>query len=84
MPTKTVFVVQAFEMQRKRLVPTAKANAPSESAALKRAESIAARAGGAAVIALDLDTETGEVSKAAIMARFGSVPDDLDQLVESF
>ena len=31
-----------------------------------------------------LDTETGEVSKAAILARYGEVPDDLDQLVESF
>jgi hypothetical protein len=84
MPTKTVYVVQAFETQRKRLVPTTKTDAPSESAAMKRAESIAARAGGAAVIALDLDTETGEVNKATILARLGSVPDDLDQLTESF
>jgi len=84
MVEKTVFVVQAFEMQRKKLAPTTKTDAPSESAAMKRAESIAARAGGAAVIALTLDTETGEVSKAAILARYGEVPDDLDQLMESF
>ena len=42
MVEKTVFVVQAFEMQRKKLAPTTKTDAPSESAAMKRAESIAA------------------------------------------
>jgi hypothetical protein len=49
MAVKTVYVVQAFETQRKRLVPTTKIDAPSE-----------------------------------ILARFGAVPDDLDQLTESF
>jgi 4'-phosphopantetheinyl transferase EntD len=84
MAVKTVYVVQAFETQRKRLVPTTKIDAPSESAAKKRAESIAARTGAAAAIALTLDTESGEVSAAKILARFGAVPDDLDQLTESF
>jgi len=84
MAVKTVYAVQAFETQRKKLVPTTKIDAPSESAAKKRAESVAARAGGAAVIALTLDTESGEVSQAKIIARFGAVPDDLDQLIESF
>ena len=84
MAVKTVYVVQAFETQRKRLVPTTKIDAPSESAAKKRAESIAARTGGAAVIALDVDSETGEISKATILARVGNVPDGLDQLIESF
>jgi hypothetical protein len=36
------------------------------------------------VIALTLDTESSEVSEAKILARFGDIPDDLDQLVESF
>ena len=45
---------------------------------------MAARKPGAAVITLTLDTESGEVSAAHIFVRFGAVPDDLDQLVESF
>jgi hypothetical protein len=75
MASKTVFVVQAFETHRKKLVPTTKTEARSEDQARK---------GGAAVIALTLDTESSEVSEAKILARFGDIPDDLDQLVESF
>jgi hypothetical protein len=84
MAIKTVFVVQAFETHRKRLVPTTKTEARNEASAHQQAEQVAVRKGGAAVIALTLDTESGEVSAAKILARFGAVPDDLDQLVESF
>lgn len=84
MAVKDVFVVQTFETHRKKLVPTAKTEARNEAQARSQAEQVAGRKGGAAVIALTLDTETGEVSAAKILARFGAVPDDLDQLVESF
>ena len=84
MASKTVFVVQAFETHRKKLVPTTKTEARSEDQARKQAQQVAARKGGAAVIALTLDTESSEVSEAKILARFGDIPDDLDQLVESF
>ena len=65
-------------------MPTTKTEARSEDQARKQAEQVAARKGGAAVIALTLDTESSEVSEAKILARFGDIPDDLDQLVESF
>ena len=84
MATKAVYLVQTFEVHCKKLVPTTKAEAPSESAAKRRAENIAGRKAGAVVIALDMDSETGEVSKAAILARYGHTPDDLDQVCESF
>src|SRR4051812_48904798 len=74
-------LVQAFEMHRKRLLLTTKDNAPSESAAMKRAEAIATRKAGVAVIRITGDDETFEVSEAKVLARFGDVPDDLDQMV---
>src|SRR3954454_24856112 len=70
MASKTVFVVQAFETHRKKLVPTTKTEARSEDQARKQAEQFAARKGGAAVVALTLDTESSAVSEAKILARF--------------
>jgi len=82
MAAKTVYVVQAFELHRKRLVPTTKTEARSEAHALYRAEQVASHKAGAAVISINADDETGEVSEAKVLARFGDVPDDLDQLIE--
>jgi hypothetical protein len=45
---------------------------------------VAARKAGAVALAIEVDHETGEVSKATILERVGNVPDDLDQLTESF
>jgi len=81
MAAKTVFVVQAFEAHRKKLVPTTKSEARDEASATRRAELIAERKGGAAIIKITADDETGEVSEARVLARFGDVPDDLDQMV---
>jgi hypothetical protein len=84
MAAKTVYVVQAFELQKKKLVPTTKVESPTEYAAKKRAGFVAARKAGAVALALDVDTETGEVSKVTILERVGEVPDDLDHFTESF
>jgi hypothetical protein len=84
MPTKTVYVVQAFELQKKKLVPTTRVKAPTDYAAKNRAGFVAARKAGAVALAIEVDTETGEVSKATILERVGNAPDDLDQLTESF
>jgi hypothetical protein len=67
---------------RKKLVPTSKTEARSEAHALYQAERIAARKAGAAVIRITADDETGEVSEAKVLTRFGDVPDDLDQQIE--
>ena len=84
MAANTVFVVQAFEVHRKKLAPTTKTDARNADAAARQAEQIAVRKAGAAVIQITADDETGEVSEAKVLARYGSVPDDLDQLVASF
>ena len=83
MGSKTVFVVQAFELHRKRLVPTTKEEARNEERARYVAERVAGRKAGAAVLALTVDIETGEMSGGKVLARYGAVPDDLDLLLES-
>lgn len=76
MANKTTFVVQSFEMKRGRLVPTAKDAAPTQSAALKRAESLSGRLPGTAAICVTADDETGELHAVTILGTFGRVPDD--------
>lgn len=81
MTLKANFVVQTFELKRKRLLPGARDIAPTESGALKRAEAIAKRMPGAAALKIVADDETGELESATILGRFGEVPEDFaDQL----
>jgi hypothetical protein len=47
------------------------------------AERVAARKAGAAILILTIETETGEMTGGRVLARYGDVPDDLDQLLES-
>jgi len=84
MALKTVYVVQPFEvrLKTKHLAPLPKVKARSEAHARYQAEQIAARKAGAAVVALTLDTASGHVSSARILARFGNVPDDLEQIIQ--
>ncbi len=78
---KTIHVVQLFELRRKRLVPTMKIEARDENNARMRAERQVGTKPGAVVLAITLDTETGEVESTKIVARYGETPDDLDQLL---
>ena len=82
MAVQTVFVVQAFELHRKRLVPTTKEQAKNEQQAVRLAERTAQRKGGAVVLQITVDGETGEVDRTRVVSRFGEVPEDLDQLIE--
>ena len=79
MALKTTFVVQAFELNCKRLVPGAKEVAPTESGALKKAQAIAGRMPGAAALKIVADDETGELESIAILGSFGDVPDDFTE-----
>ena len=76
MATKTVFVVQTFELKRKRLVPGKQEAAATQQGALKKAEALAARIPGAAAISMIIDDETGEVERASILGQFGEVPEE--------
>ena len=76
MALKTTFVVQTFELKRKRLVPSAKEVAPTESGALKKAQAIAGRMPGSDALKIVADDETSELESIAILGSFGDVPDD--------
>ncbi|TGD93266.1 hypothetical protein [Methylobacterium nonmethylotrophicum] len=76
MAMRTTFVVQTFEVHRKRLRPGSRDVAPTESGALKRAEAIAARMPGAAALRIVADDETGELESVEILGQFGEIPDD--------
>ena len=81
MASQTVFVVQAFEMRRKRIVPTTKEQVKNETQALRQAERTAERKGGAVAMQITVDSETGEVEGTQIVARYGELPDNLDELM---
>lgn len=76
MTHKTTFVVQTFELKRKRLIPGQREIAPNESGALKEAEAMAGRLRGTAALRIVADDETGELDSTTILATFGEVPDD--------
>ena len=81
MATQTLFVVQTFEMRRKRIVPTTKEQVKDEMQALRQAERTAERKGGAIALQIAIDSETGEVEQTQIVGRYGELPDNLDELM---
>src|SRR3954453_238871 len=80
MADKAMFVVQVFERRHKRkLLALPKIEAASEAHARYQAENLAARKAEAAVLALTMDTQSGQVTGLRVLARFGAVPDSLGQ-----
>ncbi|MGU3560553.1 hypothetical protein [Methylobacterium radiotolerans] len=79
MANKTTFIVQTFELKRKRLVPGDRQPAPTDHGARKRAEALSARKPGAAALKVAADDETGELESIEILAKFGDVPDDFEE-----
>ncbi|MGU3560228.1 hypothetical protein [Methylobacterium radiotolerans] len=76
MAMKTAFVVQFFEVHRKRLRPTRQVPAQTESGELKKAENLAKRMPGAAALKVVTDDETGELKDVPNLGRWGEIPDD--------
>jgi hypothetical protein len=83
MTLRTTYLVQTFEIHRKRLVPTIRTVAKTEVQAERMAESTAQRKSGAAAIEVSADDETGEVDRIRILATFGEVPDDFAELLQN-
>jgi hypothetical protein len=79
---KTAFVVQPFEVHRKRLRPARQEPAQTESGALKKAENLARCMPGAAAIKIVADDETGELEAATILGQWGEVPDDFAESLQ--
>ncbi|CAO4145425.1 hypothetical protein [Methylorubrum extorquens] len=83
MAMKTTFLVQTFVLKRKRLVPGDRQVSTTSSAALKRAETMAARMPGTAALQIVADDETGELESATILGQFGDVPDDFAESLQA-
>ncbi len=75
MGMRMTFMVQTFEIHRKRLRPGNRDVAPTENDTLKRAEAIAGRMPGAAALRMMADDETGELESTTILGQFGEVPE---------
>jgi hypothetical protein len=75
---QTVYLVQAFEMQRARLVPTLQEPATTAEGARRCARRTAESRGGAIAIEMMIEEDTGVIDSSRILERFGNVPDDLD------
>jgi len=74
-PEKTLYIVQQFEKQGRKLVQGRQMEFPSADAAAARAERDSMRCAGAIAVAQTVDTDTGEViDEPVILARFGEIP----------
>lgn len=78
MSSTTYYVAQPFELTKGgHLVAGQPMQAQTESAAIRRAESLAKK-GGAIAFSRTGDIATGDFDDAVILRKFGQVPDDLD------
>ncbi|WP_457091414.1 hypothetical protein [Microvirga sp. P5_D2] len=82
MASQTSYIVQTFEIHRKRLVPTVRAQFKTEQQAIRSAESTAQRKTGSAAMKVIADDETGEMSSIEVIAKYGEVPDDFEELLQ--
>ena len=82
MAMKTSYVVQPFEVHRKRLRPARQEAAQTESGALRKAEALAARMPGAAALKVVADDETGELEGVTILGPWGEVPDNFAESLQ--
>lgn len=71
MAMKTTFLVRAFVLKRKRLIPGDRQVSPTSSGAMKRAEAMAMRMPGAAALQIVADDETGELESTTILGQYG-------------
>jgi hypothetical protein len=75
MAEKTLYIVQQFEKQGRRLVQGRQMEFKSADEAIKRAERDAGRSAGVIAVQQTVDTETGEVlEEPLILAQHGEVP----------
>ncbi|MGE7418571.1 hypothetical protein [Methylobacterium tarhaniae] len=82
MGMRTTFMVQTFEIHRKRLRPGNRDVAPTESGALKQAEAIARPMPGTAARRIVADDGTGGLESTANLGRFSEVLKDICEKVK--
>ncbi|ONF47226.1 hypothetical protein [Methylobacterium radiotolerans] len=82
MAMTTSYVVQPFELHRKRLRPARQEPAHMESGALNKAENLTERMPGAAALKVAADDETGELEGVTILRQWGEMPDDFAESLQ--
>lgn len=82
MTMRSSFIVQPFEIHRKRLRPARQEPAQTESGAIKKAENLAKRMPGAAALKAVADDETGELDAVMILGQWGDVPEDFAESLQ--
>jgi hypothetical protein len=79
---RTSYIVQPFEVHRKRLRSARQEPAQTESGALKKVENLAKRMPGAAALKVVADDETGELEGVTILGQWSEVPDDFAESLQ--
>ena len=80
MVEKTLFIVQQFERQGKKLVAGRQFSFPSSGEAVARAGRDAGKMAGVVAVQQKVDTETGEVlEEPVILARHGELPAEFSE-----
>lgn len=77
MPAQTLFIVQQFEKQGRRLIAGRQMQFKTAGEAKSRAERDAERTAGVVAIQQMVDTDTGEVlEEPIVLAKFGELPQE--------
>ena len=83
MATQDAFFLQPFKTHRKKLVPGQRIGARTRHHALAEGERLARTAEGLAVIHVQADDETGEVSSLDVLARHGAIPEEFEEAIRA-
>lgn len=76
MPTKTIFLAQAFHWHNGKLEPGRKYQFSSAAAAIEAGQGLAPTSPGVAVFSLDGDPATDTWDDPVLLARYGVAPPD--------
>lgn len=77
------FFLQPFKTHRKRLVPAQRVPAKTKHHALRDGERLGRTAEGLAVVHINADDETGEVSSVEVLARHGQIPEEFEEQIRA-
>lgn len=80
MSRESIFVIQPFTMKGGKLVAIAPIPAPDEADAKRRARSLKSRYAGIVAFSRIGNAETGEYGESVILARYGMLPPEIDDL----
>ena len=78
---ETIFLVQPFTAEKGKLIPVAPIAAKSEAEAKARVNRIRHRYAGVVAYSRIGDADLGEYDEPVILAKFGKLPPEIDDLL---